>query len=315
MKMTTLEYFIAAAESGSFNAAARRSFVSQSSLTKALKSLENELGSQLFYRSSTGVHLTPEGEAILPEAYQMLEMYYRWRSPNLTEGLRKVFIWSHISLTGFLIPDIMLRFRERYPNLTINYVSDVQPQRRFPTGDNEVPTIILDLCGGATEVPHGFDHRVLTNGSYGCLVSLDSDLALLESVRFEDLMNYLLVLPNEIIAGLTSSSQPTTAIEFFLTNLMHVVPRKNIVEVGTVAEVIDMVRQHRRAYALSFSPLHYRYSAWQNGELAYLPIKEPGTDGQMTLFYPSELYRENPVFHELVESIAAETENFLRQSR
>ena len=67
MKMRSLEYFVALAESKSINEAAKKLYVAQPSLTKALQLLERELGVALFERTGTGIRLTEAGEKILPE--------------------------------------------------------------------------------------------------------------------------------------------------------------------------------------------------------------------------------------------------------
>ena len=63
---------IAIAESGSFNRAAERLFISQPSITSAVKELEKELGIILFNRSGKGTTLTAEGMSFLPYARSVI---------------------------------------------------------------------------------------------------------------------------------------------------------------------------------------------------------------------------------------------------
>lgn len=65
MNFPQLEYFLAVARSKSFSRAAEDLYVSQSCVSKQIKSLEDELGVALFVRSSAGVYLTPAGERFL----------------------------------------------------------------------------------------------------------------------------------------------------------------------------------------------------------------------------------------------------------
>jgi len=65
MNLAQLEYFLAIARARSFSRAAEDSYVSQSCLSKQIKSLEEELGVGLFVRSSSGATLTPAGEMFL----------------------------------------------------------------------------------------------------------------------------------------------------------------------------------------------------------------------------------------------------------
>ena len=71
MTLTQLKYVITIADTGSMNEAAKLLFISQPSLSLALKELENEIGTELFKRSNRGVVLTPEGQEFLGYARQV----------------------------------------------------------------------------------------------------------------------------------------------------------------------------------------------------------------------------------------------------
>lgn len=65
MTLNQLHYIITIAESGSMNKAAEKLYVTQPSLTSALRELENELGITIFHRSGRGVTLTNDGAEFL----------------------------------------------------------------------------------------------------------------------------------------------------------------------------------------------------------------------------------------------------------
>ena len=75
MTLTQLHYIITIAETKSFNKAAEQLYVSQPSLTSAMKELEKELGITLFYRSGRGVTLTNDGTEFLLYAKQIYGQY------------------------------------------------------------------------------------------------------------------------------------------------------------------------------------------------------------------------------------------------
>ena len=75
MTLTQLKYVITIADTGSMNEAAKLLFISQPSLSLALKELEHEIGTELFKRSNRGVVLTPEGQEFLGYARQVTEQY------------------------------------------------------------------------------------------------------------------------------------------------------------------------------------------------------------------------------------------------
>ena len=67
-----LRYFVAVAEELHFTRAAERLFVSQPALSKQIRSLERQLGAELFVRDRHGVTLTPAGAVLLPYARDVL---------------------------------------------------------------------------------------------------------------------------------------------------------------------------------------------------------------------------------------------------
>lgn len=75
MTLTQLHYMIVIADTKSLNRAAEQLYVSQPSLTSAMKELENELGVTLFYRSGRGVTLTNDGTEFLLYAKQIYSQY------------------------------------------------------------------------------------------------------------------------------------------------------------------------------------------------------------------------------------------------
>lgn len=75
MTLQQLKYVIEIADSGSVNAASKNLYVSQPSLSGAVKSLEEEIGFELFRRSNRGVTVTAEGEEFLNYARQVCAQY------------------------------------------------------------------------------------------------------------------------------------------------------------------------------------------------------------------------------------------------
>ena len=72
MTLTQLKYVLAIAKAGTINAAAKQLFISQPTLSSAVKELETELGISLFNRTSKGVEPTADGEEFLSYARQVV---------------------------------------------------------------------------------------------------------------------------------------------------------------------------------------------------------------------------------------------------
>lgn len=75
MTLTQLNYAVVVAGESSLNEAAKKLFISQPSLSNAIRSLEEEIGIEIFYRSKSGISLTPEGAEFIGYARQVVEQY------------------------------------------------------------------------------------------------------------------------------------------------------------------------------------------------------------------------------------------------
>lgn len=73
MTLTQLRYVVAVAGERSMNEAAKKLFISQPSLSAAVRELESEIGIEIFRRTGRGIMLTPEGEEFIGYARQVTE--------------------------------------------------------------------------------------------------------------------------------------------------------------------------------------------------------------------------------------------------
>lgn len=89
MTLQQMNYIITISEIGSINRAAEKLYVSQPSLTSAIKEMEKELGIVLFNRTARGVTLTAEGADFLPYARQVYGEYLNLLEKYGKAGERK----------------------------------------------------------------------------------------------------------------------------------------------------------------------------------------------------------------------------------
>ena len=106
MTLTQLNYLITIAATKSLNKAAEQLYVSQPSLTNAIKELEKELGITLFYRSGRGVTLTNDGTEFLLYAIKRSLAY---RHSIILLQLKRLWIWRRNSICQ----NMNLRFAKR----------------------------------------------------------------------------------------------------------------------------------------------------------------------------------------------------------
>lgn len=91
MTLQQLRYVITIADRGSMNEAAKQLFISQPSLSGAVRELEEETGISLFLRSNRGIVMTPEGEEFLGYARQVTEQYRLLSEKYIDKKSKKKF--------------------------------------------------------------------------------------------------------------------------------------------------------------------------------------------------------------------------------
>lgn len=121
MNIENIESFVYINHYGSFNKTAEALFLSQPSVTARIQTLERELGCRLFDRIGKQVVLTEEGRKFLPYAQEMLKTLQKGRqhirrSEKLPQELR---IGSTISMSNYLIPELLPRLHERCPGIHV----------------------------------------------------------------------------------------------------------------------------------------------------------------------------------------------------
>ena len=119
METRQIEYFLSVVEAGSLSAAADKHYISQSSLSKIINSLEKELGVSLFDRSKRNVFLTEAGKVFLEHAYK-INMANKAMFADLKgyiSGADSFSIAAIPVITQYGITTYIAQFREVYPQI------------------------------------------------------------------------------------------------------------------------------------------------------------------------------------------------------
>jgi DNA-binding transcriptional LysR family regulator len=122
VELRQLELFVATAEEGHFGRAADRSNIVQSGLSASIRSLERELGTRLFDRTTRRVELTESGRALLPEARRALAAAASAREAVAeVEGLERGTLSLGImqSLVAVRLPALLARFHSLDPAIDL----------------------------------------------------------------------------------------------------------------------------------------------------------------------------------------------------
>lgn len=122
MERRQLECFVAIADSGSMAEAARVLLVSQPALSQMMRTLERELGTELFHRLPRGVTLTSAGESLLGPARQVLRDFGTAAARvKSVRGLRGGQL-DIVALPGLINTPLApwpARYRKHWPGVTV----------------------------------------------------------------------------------------------------------------------------------------------------------------------------------------------------
>ena len=188
MEIRTLRYFLVVAREESFTRAAEQLFISQPTLSKQLKSLEEELGKKLFVRHSFSVELTEEGRLLRTLAEDMITLEEKIKSSirtleDVTGG--DVYLGLPDSYQVRYVARIIKELKESYPNLHYHITS----------GDTLQVTDSLDkgiLDFAVLVEPPNYDKYnslMLPLADYfGLIMQADDELAKNEYITIDDLV-------------------------------------------------------------------------------------------------------------------------------
>jgi DNA-binding transcriptional LysR family regulator len=122
MELRQLEHFVAVAEERSFTRASRQVHLGQSALSVSVRSLERDLGTRLFDRTTHAVQLTDAGRALLPEARRTLEAASAARTAvvKAEDGMRgtlRLGLMQSLSIVD--VAGLLARYHRERPEVEI----------------------------------------------------------------------------------------------------------------------------------------------------------------------------------------------------
>ncbi|MEO0911029.1 MAG: LysR family transcriptional regulator, partial [Pseudomonadota bacterium] len=121
-----LRAFFATAETGSLSAAADILGLTQPTLGRQIKALEETLGLALFERSGRALTLTETGREFLADVHVMNEAaaHVTLLADSRTKGLEgKVKVTASDMTSAYVLPDVLVRLRRLAPDLRIDVIS------------------------------------------------------------------------------------------------------------------------------------------------------------------------------------------------
>jgi DNA-binding transcriptional LysR family regulator len=191
MRLEQLQAFLAIAETGSFQQAARKCGVTQSTISRQIQALEADLGLSLFHRT-TGATLTLGGERVLPRVRKICQ---EWRTikeelAELVAGKQPELCIAAIhSICSNCLPPVLQQFCHDYPEIQLRVTS---------LGSDRALKVLKD---GLVDLAIVMNNRLLTTSSemavevlydepIEVLTAADHPLAKFDKVPWFELVRY-----------------------------------------------------------------------------------------------------------------------------
>ncbi|MCM1131918.1 MAG: LysR family transcriptional regulator [Ruminococcus flavefaciens] len=204
MKLQQLEYIIAIAQAGSITAAAKNLYQAQPNISIALKELESEIGMQIFWRTPSGMVLTPEGETFLLRAKNIVESMHTLESDYTNKTSNGVSLKLASARSTYLTFAISAWVRTISPENKINItvmevmthsVIDYVLSGKADIGIIRIPKSQLQVYEENLS-NRKLVHKTLMDFRMKVIVHTDSPLAEYDDIPFEELSKY-----TEIVHG------------------------------------------------------------------------------------------------------------------
>lgn len=185
-----LKYIIEIANSGNMTKAATRLFITQPALSRMLKKIENGFGLPLFYRE--GNVMTPtEAGALFVEYGKKIAHDFDLMEENIhdlkTMKRGKVVFGVPPVISAFDFPEVIMRFKKRYPGITVEFVEH---------GARELESMVV---AGKVDVAISMhpilsdelSELIIVRDEVVCVMNKDHPLAEKEKIELVDLSKYL----------------------------------------------------------------------------------------------------------------------------
>lgn len=197
MDLRHLEHFVAVAETSSFTRASERLHIVQSAVSASIRTLERDLETELFNRTTQRVELTDAGAMLLPQARRILAEMQVARDlvADVRRGLRGTLTlgtMQALSAAALDIPSVLAGFRRSHPLLQVHlrYAANGSAELAEQLRDGKLDIAILSLPDNG---PAGISITRLASEAMMLICAPEHPLAKRRSVRISELGGELFI--------------------------------------------------------------------------------------------------------------------------
>jgi LysR family hydrogen peroxide-inducible transcriptional activator len=193
MTLTELRYIIAVAQKKHFGLAAKTCFVSQPTLSVAIKKLEDELGVAIFERSNNAVRITEIGEQIIAQAKRALEETEQIKqiASQGKDQLHGVLRVGAIYTIGpYLYPELIPQLKKLAPDMSLVIEENFTHVLKEKLQNGELDIVIIAL----PFEEHGLLTRPVYDEPFVALLPASHPLNMQENLQLSDMQSDEMIL-------------------------------------------------------------------------------------------------------------------------
>ncbi len=199
MEINQLNCFISVAQTLNFSEAARRNYVSQSTVSRYVSDLEKEFGVQLFTRSHRDVIITNEGKTLLPYAIEIVDTLKKAKTiiKQMHDG-GQGRITLGCDVTSLSFPSKCISdFAGKYPNITVDVrqIDSADRNQAITSGEYDFCFMPRDMVPESS----GIDSLVTHYETLSVVTAKNSKFSRGKSVNLRDLANEKVLLLSESV--------------------------------------------------------------------------------------------------------------------
>lgn len=190
-----LHYFMGVAEHGSISSAAKKLYISQSTITESIKELEFGLGVRLFDRHSRGLKLTYNGYKFLRHANEIMTNVANAKNSFINDredvvGNLNIGVTSLVA--GYVLSDIFAKYKRAYPSVTISMIEDNTSHlsHLLIGGEIDIAVMVADH----TLDSRALHYEVIDVSPYSLWLSAGHALVQQKTIKLEDFQKEPLIM-------------------------------------------------------------------------------------------------------------------------
>lgn len=298
MNIDQLKYIVEIAKTGSISRTAQSFLTSQSTISKSISRLEQELGVQLFIRSRGGVTPTELGAQLIIKAEEVNQKLQEFDEivTNNHASMNQTLRLATIPMFTSILPQPLRILSQTYPTITIKMI------------EKNSLEIIEDIKQGIVDL--GFvllndeiikdkelDCRVLLETAFFVCVNKSSPLSTKSFIEPEDLLNIRIVMYTGAMLKLIQSGiQNDLPLQFsFETNNLDII--RNTIEMDSYVSILSELTINNNGYRTS-------------DEILSIPLMLNGKQDKMVIgLVSSKSNKISSTYKELIKLIKKEIQN------